>query len=86
MKCRLIKTPLVPKQKMIKLTKKVAAYRNAPFSVQILLIEGDYRCDNCMFFNKSNRCFIVKGLIKKSAWCILWVGLPKLTLITLLKK
>lgn len=71
---------------MIKLTKEAAAYRNTPVSVQILSVDGDYRCGNCLLFLKPNRCLIVEGSIKKSAWCILWVGFPKLTLAKLLKR
>lgn len=69
-----------------KFPKALVAYQDNPVLVKILSLEGDYRCGNCLLFLKPDRCLIVEGLIKAEAWCILWVGLPKLTLTTLLKK
>lgn len=66
--------------------KELVAYQDSPVVVKILSIKGDYRCGNCLLFLKPNRCLIVEGLIKRSAWCILWVGFPKFTLTKLIKK
>lgn len=71
---------------VLQFQKELVVYQSNPFFVQILAIEGDYRCGNCLFYIKPNRCLIVEGYIEESGWCILWVGLPKLTLTKLLKR
>lgn len=63
------------------LKQELVAYQKKPFLVKFLFFTGDYRCNNCLFFNKPDKCLIVQGLINESDWCILWGGLPKISFI-----